>query len=278
MADGRNYARSNYPPRALGSGGSALMQKLGPSHYEVCTSPGERQTVRLWLDAGAPYPGTYAALGTGMIGGYEKNQQNLENDATWPETLAAQAVFAGRCASCHHERQFPIPQSLSDEIGLSFWAPDMSDPRLRHSRHVVFNLTRPEKSLVLLAPLARAAGGYALCQPPDAAARASAVFASKDDPGYRDLLALCEAGRRRLDEIKRFDMPGFRPRPQYIREMKRYGVLPPSFDAVLDPIDPYAVDRQYWDLFRWEGGSDGRLVTQRESHQTQPVSRIHTAP
>ncbi len=57
-------------------------------------------------------------------------------------------------------------------------------------------------------------------------------------------------------------MPGFRPRPQYIREMKRYGVLPPSFDAVLDPIDPYAVDRQYWDLFGWEGGSDGRLATQ----------------
>ncbi len=74
VADGRNYARSNYPPRALGSGGSALMQKLGPSHYEVCTSPGERQTVRLWLDAGTTYPGTYAAPGTGMIGGYEKNQ------------------------------------------------------------------------------------------------------------------------------------------------------------------------------------------------------------
>ena len=52
VADGRNYARSNYPPRALGSGGSALMQKLGPSHYEVRLSPGERQTVRLWLDAG----------------------------------------------------------------------------------------------------------------------------------------------------------------------------------------------------------------------------------
>ena len=190
-----------------------------------------------------------------MIGGYQKNQQDLENDADWPETRAAQAVFAGRCAICHHEKQCPIPRSLSDEIGLSFWAPDMSDPRLRHSRHIVFNLTRPEKSLVLLAPLARAAGGYGLCQPPDAPAEASAVFANRDDPGYRDLLALCEAGRRRLDEIKRFDMPGFRPRPQYVREMKRYGVLPPSFDAALDPIDTYAVDRQYWDLFGWEPGA-----------------------
>ena len=208
--------------------------------------------MRLWLDAGHPYPGTYAALGTGMIGGYQKNQQNLENDADWPETRAVQDVFARRCATCHYENQRPIPRSLSDEIGLSFWAPDMSDPRLRHSRHIVFNLTRPEQSLVLLAPLARAAGGYGLCRPPDALAETGAVFATQDDPGYRALLALCEAGRRRLDEIKRFDMPGFRPRPEYVREMKRYGVLAPSFDMTKDPIDAYAVDRQYWALFGWK--------------------------
>jgi hypothetical protein len=65
------------------------------------------------------------------------------------------------------------------------------------------------------------------------------------------LLALCEAGRRRLEEIKRFDMPGFRPRPEYVREMKRYGVLPLTFDATQDPIDVYAVDRLYWGLFGW---------------------------
>ena len=31
--------------------------------------------------------------------------------------------------------------------------------------------------------------------------------------------------RRRLDEIKRFDMPGFRPNEHYVRELKRFGVL-----------------------------------------------------
>jgi hypothetical protein len=252
VADGRNYARSNYPPRSLGSGGSALMQKLSPSHYDVRLSPVERQTVRLWLDAGAPYPGTYAALGTGTIGGYQQNQQVLENDANWPETRAAQDVFARRCATCHHAKQRPIPRSLSDEIGLSFWAPDMNDPRLRHSRHIVFNLSRPAKSLVLLAPLARTAGGYGLCRPTDAGAEAQAVFANQDDAGYRLLLALCDAGKRRLEQIKRFDMPGFRPRPQYVREMIRYGVLPASFDPAADPIDVYAVDRQYWGLSGWK--------------------------
>ena len=78
------------------------------------------------------------------------------------------------------------------------------------------------------------------------------MFSSPEDPDYRTLLALCEAGKRRLEDIKRFDMPGFRPRPQYVREMQRYGVLPPSFDPTQGPIDAYALDRQYWDLFGWK--------------------------
>jgi hypothetical protein len=253
VRDGRNYAQSNYPPRTLGSGGSPLMGKLDPSHYEVRVSPLQRQTVRLWLDAGAPYPGTYAALGTGMIGGYQANDEILENDSAWPETRAAVAAFDRRCASCHHDRQCPLPRSLSDEDGVSFWAPDMNDPRLRHSRHVVFNLSRPEKSLVLLAPLARAAGGYQICRGPQTpAASGSPIFADRTDPDYRTLLAMCEAGRRRLNEVKRFDMPGFRPRPEYVREMKRFGVLPASLDPGKDPIDVYSLDRRYWALFGWK--------------------------
>jgi hypothetical protein len=77
------------------------------------------------------------------------------------------------------------------------------------------------------------------------------VLTGRDDPDYRKLLAMCEAGRRKLDEIKRFDMPEFRPRPEYVREMKRYGVLSASFDAMKDRLDVYAVERRYWDLFGW---------------------------
>ena len=56
------------------------------------------------------------------------------------------------------------------------------------------------------------------------------------------------ARRERLAEGKRFDMPGFRPNQYYIREMRRFGFLPADLkpDA---PIDPYAVDRAYWDSF-----------------------------
>jgi hypothetical protein len=44
-------------------------------------------------------------------------------------------------------------------------------------------------------------------------------------------------------------MPGFRPSAAYVREMKRYGILPASFDAARDPIDVYATDRKYWESF-----------------------------
>jgi len=236
IADGRNMARSNYAPRALGSGGSPLMDKLNGAHHGVKASPRDQLMARLWLDCGAPYPGTYAALGCGMIGGYQQNKEILENDQDWPATMAAQKVFDNRCASCHNAKQHPIPRTLCDEIGLSFWMPSMDDPRLKHSRHIVFNLTRPEKSLALLAPLAKTAGGYGTC---------GNVFTSRDDPGYRALLAMCEAGKQRLETIKRFDMPGFRPREEWVREMKRYGILPADTKPGA-PINVYEVECQYW--------------------------------
>ena len=45
-------------------------------------------------------------------------------------------------------------------------------------------------------------------------------------------------------------MPGFQPRYEYLREMKRYGVLPADFDPRNpSPVDAYDLDRRYWALF-----------------------------
>ena len=41
----------------------------------------------------------------------------------------------------------------------------------------------------------------------------------------------------------RFDMPKFCPNPEYIREMKRYGILPKDVDPARQRIDPYEVDK-----------------------------------
>ena len=165
FSDGRNQPRSNYPPRSLGSSASRLLTLLDGTHHGVTATPRQKKLVRLWIDSGAAYPGTYAALGTGMIGNYTENG-HVNTDAGWPTTRAVQPVFETKCAGCHLRQGPSLPRTLSDETGVSFWLPQLGDRRLNTSRHIVFNLSRPEKSLFLLAPLARAAGGWEQCRDP----------------------------------------------------------------------------------------------------------------
>jgi hypothetical protein len=121
----------------------------------------------------------------------------------------------------------------------------MTDPRLLASRHIVFNLSRPEKSLIVLAPLAEKSGGWGLCKDPKTKEPVT-VFADTSDPDYQKLLALCIAGRDHLAQHKRFDMPGFTPRSDWVREMKRYGVLPVNASPA-DPMDVYSIEERYWE-------------------------------
>ncbi len=251
FSDGRNKPASNYPPRALGSGASRIFQKLNGSHHGVVATDQQKKILRLWIDTGAAYPGTYAALGCGVIGGYQQNQQ-VNVDTDWPTTRAGAEVMGRRCTGCHKEPSRLLPRSLSDERGVSFWQPDMKDPRLNTSRHIVFNLTRPEKSILLLAPLSETSGGWGICR-----TNGTPVFADTTDPDYQKLLAMCVAGRDHLNQIKRFDMPGFRPRRDWVREMKRYGILPPSLDPDRESLDVYEAERRYWDSL-WRAGLSTR--------------------
>ena len=103
--------------------------------------------------------------------------------------------------------------------------------------------------MVLLAPLAEEAGGYGWCKTkskesqPDQPAR---VFRDSQDPDYQAILRAVQTAKTELDQMKRFDMPGFRPNRHYVRELKRYGVLPEEFDPAKDSIDVYKTDRDYW--------------------------------
>jgi hypothetical protein len=236
--DGRDNPESSLAPRSIGASASPLMKKIAGEHYDVKVSPAEAKMIRFWIEAGAPYPGTYGALGSGMIGGYYENRL-VNTDFKWETTKAATAAIRQRCVSCHSGEKV-IPVALSDERGVSFWRPDPADPRLRMTRHLVFNLTRPEKSLMLLAPLAKEAGGYGFCKVDGAP-----VFAGEQDADYQKILAMCRQGKTELEKIKRFDMPRFVPPAGYVSEMKRYGILPADLpdDTV---IDVYATDRKYW--------------------------------
>ena len=214
--DGRNLPFGNRPPRSDSSGASRLLTMLDGSHYGANLSPHEVKMVRFWIETSACYPGTYASLGCG----------------NYPVDLPV-GRMRERCGQCHG-------REVNDRHGRRYV---FDFPRAGGERsEPAANLTRPEKSYMLLAPLARQSGGLAICK--------EAVFKTKDDPLYQAMLAAIRDARDRLNEGKRFDMPGFRPNEHYIREMQRFGILPKDLKAT-DPIDVYATDRKYWDSFNY---------------------------
>jgi hypothetical protein len=273
IADGRDLARGDYPPYTIGSAASPLMDKVNGSHHGVQLTDQELRLVKLWIDASATFPGTYAALGSGMIGSYAAIQYGtkpLQDYSDWPVQSKALDAMRRRCASCHTDAR-NLPSSPADDRGLRlhhlvygegrprYWTPpwlaadrddspqvgslqwmrEHADPRLQFSRHILYNLSRPEKSLLLLAPLAESASGYGICGP---------VFSNPEDEDFRMILASIQEMKRHLESIRRFSMPGFRPEPEYVREMQRYGILPLDLPPN-DSIDVYETDRGYWQSF-----------------------------
>ncbi len=46
-----------------------------------------------------------------------------------------------------------------------------------------------------------------------------------------------------------YGTPRFQPNPQYIREMRRFGIMPSDFDPAHNSIDIFQADRAYWQSF-----------------------------
>ena len=252
FSDGRDRLETNLPPRTVGTSASPLMKMLDGSHYDVRLTQHEQDMIRYWIESAAPYPGTYAALGTGMIGGFPKSVLET-SDRAWPCSIAAAEAIQRRCIGCH-DKSRPMPRYLSDNLELILSNPDPNDIRIQFSRHLMFNLSRPAQSLILLAPLSTEAGGYGLCREiheDGTVGKPAGVFADPNDPDYQAILDLCREGKEHLEQIKRFDMLGFRPSAGYVREMKRYGILPADL-AEEAPIDGYTTDRAYWESLYWQ--------------------------
>jgi hypothetical protein len=244
FADGRN-GDGNRAPRTIGSSASPLMKKISGAHNKVKLSAREKTMIRLWIETAAPYPGTYASLGTGMI----TRTPSFDSDKSFANPKVA-ATISKRCVSCHRGRM-RLPSSPGHLIIGGFLRGgrlDTSEPGMRYSSHIVFNLSKPANSLFLLAPLSKQAGGYGICRPVGTKIDRphEPVFKSASDADYKRMLDAIDDAKNYLTKIKRFDMPGFRPNVHYIREMKNYGVLPPKFNPSEDTIDPYKTDRKYW--------------------------------
>ncbi len=239
----------NHPARGFGSAASALMNKVDGTHYDAKLSNAEQELIRLWIDTGATFPGTYGAYRPGRPPSSGHTRPDPAGHAPTCGTVNTGTVPAGgesldaiikrRCLTCH-DAAMPLGPGIHK-----------TQAYLNVPRHCLnlYNLTHPEKSMILLAPLAKGAGGYEWCKAKSAdeePVQPARVFANTQDPDYQTILRCIEVAKVQLDEIKRFDMPGFRPNRHYVREMIRYGILSTEFDPTEDPIDVYETDRAYW--------------------------------
>jgi hypothetical protein len=243
IGDGRN-GLGNRPARSLGSSASQLLRKLEGDHYDVKASHEDWLKVWAWTEAGAPFCGTYGGL-------RNQQQQNVKVGI-----LASRAgdVFQRRCFSCHNPDgkgpQNRLVENVDVEQRKKLVASRTGqyerivlkeDPARFHSWNVLLNATRPERSAVLLAPLAKDASGWESCP---------GVFKSKDDPDYKIILASLKNWQTEWQKSHAFGSPTFQVNQQYIREMVRFGILPQNTRA--ESIDPYQTDRRYWQMFNYK--------------------------
>ena len=287
---------TNFEPYRIGTGCSTLLQIIEKGHpgvqmgwirqtgqkYEgkfltagpgpIAMSEQELNLIKYWIDAGAPNAATYCVNCWGTIG-CNDNTVNLKQDFKWEEGIAMHEAIQRRCYECHaktpqekkighfstafnYEKYYPAGK-YQNNMYVPF---SMSMDGGRFNRHLVFDLSYPDQSKVLRAPLSREAGGTGICQ----ARSGQPVFENKDDPDYQKILAGIERGRKYiLEESNRYTMcfksdnngadcpVRFVPRRDYVREMIRYGVLPPTHDFNA-PLDPFDLDQRYWETFDYK--------------------------
>ena len=230
--------QGNLPPRSTGAGASDVYTLARDGHEGVSLSQEELDTIFYWLESWAQYSGTFAFL------------NNDDNQRVPPQ---AKQILQNRCVDCHG------PDGLWGSVAAPFtrlnWAPP-NPADMRETFGLRVNISHPDQSLLLRAPLATEAGGLGICRdrkavtdeaawfekvknfPLDTSDPEAKVFANTDDPDYKELLAMLEAFAEE-NRKGRMEGPNPVPNPEWIREMRRNGIL-------AEDVDPYNRDLQWY--------------------------------
>jgi len=162
------------PPMAYGAHKSKLIAALSNDNHSNAVSLSDEERLRLcmWIDANAPYHDRFI----------NKRAATAAYDLPADKALHQQLlqVHARRCAACH----------TPEDVTRLDW----------------INLSRPERSLFLDAPLAKSAGGAQACD--------QAPYAGADDPDYRHVFELVRAAAAKAWEYPRRDLRALKESPE----------------------------------------------------------------
>ena len=200
------------PPYTYGSRVSPLMKLLDAGHHDVRLTEEEQRRLATWIDANGVYYDRYESA-------YGDNRSILSA----APAKAAREAFDRRCAACH---------GAGDGNFDTWW--------LTYSRREV------KQSRALMAPLARAGGGWGRCE--------GTVFASVGDPDYQALLAALTALREQLTSRPREDLLSLAGSAAEVQQVS-FPVPPPARPSVTAELPP----GDWVDLteLKWESGSAG---------------------
>ncbi len=211
----------NKAPYSIGAVASKLYQTIDKPHHGVELSERDKKVVWAWIESSVAWAGTYGALGS-----YQ------------PRVKAPKNILRDRCSSCHKPGELNQRWQTGRNRLMDRW----------------YNLSRPEKSLALLAPLSKEAGGLGLCQQREAkqlerdkTAPPEVVFKSKDDPAYHAILKAVEDAADVATRVPAYYQEAYKAPRAYIDEMQRFGVLPENVDP--QSIDLFKTDEKYYSIF-----------------------------
>ena len=209
-----------------------------PKHCGKVIPPEMRRRVWAWIDANVPYYATYTyamipdaqgiliTRGPGARCSWQVDGR--WNTNSWRDSSGGRPhwfydgvkpVFDKRCMDCHQretynggtwgfgggpmDRPMPVTSRIWQDRGLcAHMASERYGTSILYGPELRINLTRPENSALLNAPLAKAAGGQGLCQTTDG----QPVFATTEDPGYQTILRGIRVAQARLYTWPRVDM------------------------------------------------------------------------
>ncbi|MBO5254281.1 MAG: hypothetical protein J6B07_00480 [Opitutales bacterium] len=245
----------------FGTGASPLMQKIDGSHNGVKLSQKEYDILRCWIESSAHYTGTYAthnnfenqvgakfAIHKGVNIG-DGNKKTAFNSFRKPQLAEPmESVAKRRCYSCH-ENMYKLGR-LRFEQENNTWEKSVPPDFMNNPNYslTLFNLTNPDNSLFLRAPLAKEDRGYNWCK--DKQGNEVSVFESKEDPDYKLVRAEIEKTIERQNKYKRIEMPDYQPKQYYIHWMKFFGILPKNHNDN-SKVNFYDLDEQYWRSLWW---------------------------
>ena len=230
-------------PRANGSLASRLVtgKYLESGHFGVALSQDDLQRVYTWIDANVPYYHTYLYTDGGVNGARDRWYAKpgwASNDGladAWFQKQFA-PVFLRRCHDCHRHtveisdawlgrNLVTVTSKVWSDITLMDQGLQIEGAVATFGPEYRINLTHPEWSQMLTAPLAREAGGLGCCKGPDG----KAIFKGINDPDYRRMLGALQKGKQMLELNPRVDML---PRPDpahpeaYAPGLQRRRVMP----------------------------------------------------